>query len=106
MIEIAKRGRIVSKRPEALAKQSAVQKHQRAKRRIWDPSSLPAWLTKETYLKTILPGLTKMPVPRIAKSINVSEGYASRVRKGLHVPHPMHWPILAKLVGVSAPSKT
>lgn len=101
MIEIAKHGRIISKRPEALAKQSTTQKRQRAARRDWDPSLLPAWLTRENYLTTILPRLIKVNVPRIAEAINVSEGYASRLRKGLHVPHPMHWQPLAKLVGLT-----
>lgn len=102
MIEIAHRGRIASRHPDALAKLSAAQKRQRVARRNWDPSNLPAWLTKEIYLKQIQPQLAKLTVPRIAKVLNVSEGYAARLRKGLHVPHPMHWQDLGALVGVSA----
>jgi CRISPR/Cas system-associated endonuclease Cas1 len=103
MIEIAHRGRILSKSTEALAKQSVAQKRQRAARRGWNPSSLPAWLTREGYRKMILPSLAEVTIPRIAAAINVSDGYASRLRKGLHVPHPMHWEALARLGGVTAP---
>jgi len=101
MIEIAKRGRIISKRPEALVKQAVAQKRQRAARREWNTTSLPAWLTRESYHDQIFPRLAKITIPRIANAINVSEGYASRLRKGMHVPHSMHWPKLAKLVGLS-----
>ncbi len=97
MIEIAHRGRVVSKSAEALAKQSAAQKRQRAARRAWNPSSFPSWLTRESYREMIWTRLAKIAIPRIAKALNVSEGYASRLRKGLHVPHRMHWETLATL---------
>ena len=101
MIEIAHRGRILSKSAEALAKQSVAQKRQRAARRAWNPSSLPSWLTRESYRETIWPRLAKVAIPRIAKALNVSEGYASRLRKGMHVPHRMHWATLATLSGLT-----
>jgi CRISPR/Cas system-associated endonuclease Cas1 len=104
MIEIAHRGRILSKSADALAKQSAAQKRQRAARRAWNPSSLPSWLTRESYRDMIWPRLAKVAIPRISKALNVSEGYASRLRKGLHVPHRMHWKTLATLSGLTAAS--
>lgn len=97
MIQIAHRGRVASRNAESLAKQSIAQKRQRAVRKNWNPASLPAWLTQDSYLKEIWPRLVKITVPRIAKAINVSQGYASRLRKGLHVPHPMHWAKLIQL---------
>jgi hypothetical protein len=51
----------------------------------------------------ILPRLAAITVPPLAQKLNVSEPYAAKVRKGQHVPHPMHWQALAKLAGVSAP---
>jgi|HubBroStandDraft_4_1064222.scaffolds.fasta_scaffold00040_42 hypothetical protein len=102
MIEIAKRGRPASRSAEAKAKQSATQKRQRATIRGWLPSSLPAWLTQSSYRELILPRLSAVTVTTLAHALNVSEPYAAKLRKGQHVPHPMHWQALAELVGVSA----
>jgi ribosomal protein L37E len=104
MIELARRGRIASKRAESRARMSASQKRQRAARRGWLPSSLPTWLTQSNYREMILPRLATITVPTLARTMNVTEPYAEEVRKGRHVPHPMHWQGLAELVGVSSPT--
>ena len=101
MIEIAKEGRLKSRSAESKAKQSASQERQHAARKGWNPSSLPAWLTESTYRHLILPRLITITVPVIARTLSVSEPYAMKVRKGLHVPHPMHWLQLAELIGLS-----
>jgi CRISPR-associated endonuclease Cas1 len=101
MIELAQRGRAAAKSTESRARMSASQKRQRAVRRGWLPSSLPAWLTQSSYRELVLPRLAGVTVPTLAQTLNVSEPYAAKVRKGQHVPHPMHWQALAKLVGVS-----
>jgi CRISPR-associated endonuclease Cas1 len=99
MIEIARRGRVASRSAESRAKMSASQRRQRAARRGWLRSSLPAWLTQATYRDMILPRLAEITVPTLARTMNVTEPYAAEVRKGRHVPHPMHWEALAQLVG-------
>lgn len=103
MIELARRGRVAAKSAESRARMSASQKRQRAARRGWLPSSLPAWLTQSSYRELILPRLAGVTVPTLAQTLHVSEPYAAKVRKGQHVPHPMHWQALATLVGVSSP---
>src|SRR6516162_6519226 len=70
-----------------------------ALRTAWLPTSLPAWLTQSAYRDKILPRLANVAVTEIAKTLAASETYASRVRKGQQVPHPMHWEALANLVG-------
>jgi len=100
MIAIAQRGRVAAKRTESRARMSASQQRQHAARRGWLPSSLPGWLTQESYRELILPRLAGITVPTIAETLNVSEPYAAKVRKGLHVPHPMHWQRLAELVDI------
>lgn len=100
MIEIAKRGRPASRSVEARAKQSAIQKQHRAAIKGWLPSSLPAWLTQSSYREVILPRLAAVTVPVLARTLDVSEPYAAKLRKGQHVPHPMHWQVLARLVGI------
>jgi CRISPR-associated endonuclease Cas1 len=100
MIEVARRGRVASKSAESRAQLSASQKRQRAARRGWLPSSLPAWLTQSSYREMILPRLAAITVATLARTMNVTEPYAAEVRKGRHVPHPMHWQALAGLVGI------
>jgi len=103
MIEIAQQGRLAAKSAESRARMSVSQRRQRAARRGWLPSSLPAWLTQSYYRERILPQLASITVPVLAQTLNVSEPYAAKVRKGQHVPHPMHWLGLADLAGVRRP---
>jgi CRISPR-associated endonuclease Cas1 len=103
MIELARRGRIAAKSTESRVRMSASQKRQNAARRGWLPANLPAWLTQSSYREMILPRLAEVTVRSLAQTLNVSEPYAAKVRKGQHVPHPMHWEALAKLAAVSSP---
>ncbi|MGO9517031.1 MAG: hypothetical protein ACLPND_08305 [Candidatus Korobacteraceae bacterium] len=102
MTEVARKGRVAAKSDESRARMSASQKRQQTARRGWLPSSLPAWLTQSSYREMILPRLSGLTVPALAQTLSVSEPYAAKVRKGQHVPHPMHWLALAEMVGVSA----
>jgi hypothetical protein len=34
-------------------------------------------------------------------TLGFSKGYAADIRAGRRLPHPRHWPTLARLVGVS-----
>ncbi len=102
MIGLAQRGRAAFANSEkSRARLSASQKRQNAARRGWLSSTLPAWLTQSSYREVILPRLAGITVATLARTMNVTEPYAAEVRKGHHVPHPMHWEALAKLVGVS-----
>lgn len=104
MIELARKGRVAAKAPESRARMSASQARQNKARRGWLPSSLPEWLTQSSYREMILPRLSGITVPVLAQTLDVSEPYAAKVRKGQYVPHPLHWQSLAALVGVTGPS--
>jgi len=67
----------------------------------WDPSSLPTWLNEVCYVEKIQPRLRTIKVREIAEAMHVSKPYAAFVRVGRRCPHPRHWEVLAKLVGVS-----
>ena len=67
----------------------------------WDPKSLPSWLTEECYLHRIQPLLRGKKVREIAEVMQVSQPYAAFVRSGRRRPHPRHWPVLARLVGIT-----
>ena len=100
LLKIAHRGRIASRSAESRARLSASQKRQRAARRGWNPSTLPSWLTRESYRDKVLPRLAKITVPILMRTLNISEPYATKVRKGQFIPHPMHWLALAQLTGI------
>jgi hypothetical protein len=75
-------------------------RHQ-AERQSWISSSLPAWLNKDSYAKRIQPLLGSTTNAAIAIALRVSMPYAIDIRRGKRIPHPRHWEVLAKLVGVS-----
>jgi len=102
MVEIARRGRVAAKSVVSRTRMSTSQKRQHEARRGFLPSSLPAWLTQDSYRETILPRLAGITVPTLARALVVSEPYAAKVRKGQFIPHPMHWQALARLVHVPA----
>jgi hypothetical protein len=55
----------------------------------------PGWqLDTERFVKEILPRLQGVPVRVLADASGLSIGHVARVRRGLRVPHPMHWDAL------------
>jgi CRISPR-associated endonuclease Cas1 len=69
----------------------------------WDPKDLPSWLTEECYVQRIQPLLRSKKVREIADVMGVSQPYAAFIRSGRRRPHPRHWQVLARLVGLSNP---
>jgi hypothetical protein len=48
----------------------------------------------EVFRSEILPGLQGVPLARIVVRTGLSLRYASLIRRGEKVPHPMHWDAL------------
>src|SRR5439155_15558817 len=48
----------------------------------------------ELFRREILPGLQGVPLARIVVRTGLSLRYASLIRRGERVPHPMHWKVL------------
>jgi CRISPR-associated protein Cas1 len=67
----------------------------------YDPKTLPGWLTEEYYVQKIQPLLRQKKVREIAHAMKVSLPYAALVRSGRRRPHPRHWQMLARIVGIS-----
>jgi hypothetical protein len=65
--------------------------------RKWNPAELPEWLDEETYKREILPRLSKFTVKAIRLRLDVSDPYATLIKRGLKIPHPRHWMPLAEL---------
>jgi CRISPR-associated endonuclease Cas1 len=101
LIEAAKVGRLVARSPEVLARQAEKQRQHSAAAKAWKPFVQPEWLTEGVYREQIQPRLAAIPVGTIASTLDVSQPYATDLRKGRHIPHPRHWGALARLVNVS-----
>jgi len=93
-------GRKAAHRPEFLAKRSATQKSHKQAIRNWNPSDLPAWLTREVFVTEVQPGLTRVPKSKVRAVLCVSEPYSADIQSGKRVPHARHWQALARLVGL------
>jgi hypothetical protein len=102
MIEVARQGRIASKSPKARARVAATQRRQQKARWSWQSSSQPDWLTEKTYETQIKPLLIQNSISKIATTLNVSVPYAANIRLGKRRPHPRHWHLLARLIGVTS----
>jgi CRISPR-associated endonuclease Cas1 len=101
LVQVARVGRVAAQGSGAQASRAESQRHHEAAKRSWLASSLPAWLTNETYEQQIQPRLAEITNPAIAGSLGVSEPYAADIRAGRRRPHPRHWQALAQLVGIS-----
>lgn len=49
----------------------------------------------EVFRREILPGIKDLGLGELVRATGLTAGYLSRVRRGLVVPHSMHWPALA-----------
>jgi CRISPR-associated endonuclease Cas1 len=71
--------------------------HRPPKRTPPTVTELSGGWTFEQYQTEILPRLADIPLPVIEKATGLSNGSCSRLRHGLQVPNPKHWPALAGL---------
>lgn len=94
-------GRKLAQSSNAIAKRADTMRRHRQEIREWKSSNIPAWLTREVYVKQILPALASVPKSRLRSALGVSEPYASDIQAGRRRPHPRHWQALAGLVAVS-----
>ena len=81
------------------SRRSVTQVRQAQTLRNWHPSDLPTWLDEDCYRREILPRLSKFTVKKIRLATDVSHPYATLIRRGVSIPHPRHWMLLAELAG-------
>jgi hypothetical protein len=96
------KGRLVAQSPESRARRSATQRAHVLAIRNWKQSQKFAWLDRKTYIDRIQPRLAGVTISVLQSALGISEPYAAFIRAGSRIPHPRHWPILARLVGVSS----
>lgn len=68
-------------------------------RKEWEKLGLDAEDEKARFVREIRPRLVDVPIRRIAKATGWSPYYASLVRRGSRVPHPVYYPGLRRLIG-------
>ena len=102
LVKVGERGRIASHNAEAQQSRSDTQRKHAAAKAAWRASDLPAWLTKEVFVREIQPRLRQITVSAIASTLKVSVMYAMDIRRSRCVPHRRHWRQLAELVGLLA----
>jgi CRISPR-associated endonuclease Cas1 len=101
LIKAAQKGRLASHGSEAEAKRAENRRRHAAALKTWRTSDQPAWLDEETYQQKIQPRLTSVTVSAIRTALSISKAYATNIRSGRRLPHPRHWQMLARRVGVS-----
>jgi CRISPR-associated endonuclease Cas1 len=94
-------GRRVAQTAESRARRSATQRAHVKANQNWKPSKDFEWLDRKAYSSKIQPLLASFTVSTLQSALEISEPYAAFIRSGKRVPHPRHWPTLARLVGVS-----
>jgi hypothetical protein len=100
LIELAKVGRVAAQSADSRRKHSETQRQHEAAKRAWRSSARVDWPDEKAYLRQIQPRLAAIPISSLASTLGISEPYAAQVRAGQHRPHPRHWLVLARLVGI------
>lgn len=83
---------------EARRKRSLSNKRRAKERAEWAKEGRDLETEKNRFLKDILPDMKDVPLGRIMKATGFSRRYASLVRRGLYVPHPVHYERLSGLI--------
>jgi CRISPR-associated endonuclease Cas1 len=100
LVEAATQGRLVAHNPDAQARRAAARRRDLRALREWQATDQPAWLTEQFYVAEIQPRLRHVTLSTLSTALSVSRTYASNVRAGRRRPHPRHWLVLTRLVGV------
>ena len=83
---------------EAGQKRGKSNAYRATQRGEWEKLGLDIDAEKERFVREILPGLRAVTILQIVKATEFSRHYASLVRRGLYVPHPVHYKALSSLV--------
>jgi CRISPR-associated endonuclease Cas1 len=65
-----------------------------------DDTESPSAVGPSWWRTDVVPALAAVSTVEIGRVTGLSSGSCSKVRRGLQVPHPRHWPALAELAGV------
>jgi hypothetical protein len=88
---------------KAKDKRAASQSKGARERAEWEANHGEGQAEREHFIREIRPKLAGIPLRRIAEATGFSLRYASLVRDGEYVPHPVHYNALLALVSDSTP---
>jgi hypothetical protein len=71
-----------------------------AARAEWKAAHGDSQERKERFARDVVPLLANPPIAMIIKATGFSPRYASLVRKGEYMPHPVHYSTLARLARI------
>ncbi|MAG37259.1 MAG: CRISPR-associated endonuclease Cas1 [Dehalococcoidia bacterium] len=80
--------------PEAQRKRAATQRERAAARKKWDREHEGEVFDPMQFTRDILPHLQDVPLGAMMTATGLSPRYCSEIRRGIRVPHPMHWAVL------------
>lgn len=83
---------------QAVTRRSATLKKMNAEHRAWKPTPEEQALDNDWYDATIAPRLHEVSVRSIQIGLGVSDGGASKIRRGVYRPHKRHWLPLHQLI--------
>lgn len=55
-------------------------------------------MPRERYVRTVVPGLASVKLSDLMAATGLSNASWSTIRRGLTVPHPRHWDVIAQLI--------
>jgi hypothetical protein len=91
------RGRTKSHSTAATAKRRSANGDQRLAEQAFELAHEGETFDREWYLREVLPGLRLVSTVTIARTCGMSTSSASKIRRGLRVPHPRYWEALRDL---------
>jgi CRISPR-associated endonuclease Cas1 len=94
-------GRDPTKTPEARAKRRRAQSHRNKEAAEWESTHPGDRPDPETFRREILPGLQALPLSKLVEVTGLSVRHCSRIRRGISIPHPRHWPSLRTLANAN-----
>lgn len=83
---------------QAVTRRSATLKKMNAEHRAWQPTPEEEALDNDWYDTVIAPRLQEVSVRTIQLGLGVSDGGASKIRRGVYRPHKRHWVRLRELL--------
>lgn len=82
-------GEVGDKRGHSNAKRAA-------ERAGWEAGHAGGAAERERLEQEVLPTLAEVPLSRIVEATGISLRYASIIRRGLYIPHPLHYDALER----------
>jgi hypothetical protein len=100
----AETGVLPSHTEDAQARRKDTNRRRQLARLAWEADHGGSSPDVEWYSAEVAPRLADLSLTEIAGPLGVSTSSASKFRRGLRVPAPRHWNVLAELVGVPTPT--